>query len=334
MGRALTALAHHGRSLGEPPHAHLPSALARSDALAAALVSTDQDTDVIPICDARAVLESEWLALLAAARPKSGWVTAYRSAERRPGFALTSLPAMAQAERIPEQAAPPPALVVLQEMGIVASHRPLHGHTVKLLVMGNRARAGHTHEDKGSFVLEFAGQTFALDPGTCGYSNPLAGLLKHCERHSMLVPAGTDARPHPECPIPADVKPHAEGDDVRFSAAIDLSPGWEGWYRNWRRSWSSPDPSVLTIRDRLRACRRHRRRVVLADRAAGDGGRAADRDHRPARSRAARGPAGRAHPRGRAAAAGRRRAAPHRARHRRHVRHDRGHRSPGAAAVG
>jgi len=249
MGRALTALAHHSRSLGEPPHAHLPSALARSDALAAALVSTDENTDVIPICDARAVLESEWLALLAAARPESGWVTAYRSAERRPGFALTSLPAMAQAERIPAQAPPPPALVVLPEMGIVASRRPLHGHTVKLLVMGNRARAGHTHEDKGSFVLEFAGQTFALDPGTCGYSNPLAGLLKHCERHSMLVPAGTEARPHPECPIPADVKPRAEGDDRRFAAEIDLSPGWEGWYRHWRRRWSSPQPSVLAIRD-------------------------------------------------------------------------------------
>ena len=249
MARALTALAHHSRSLGQPPHAHLPAALARSDALAAALVSTDEDTDVIPICDARAVLESEWLALLAAARPESGWVTAYRSAERRPGFALTSLPAMAQAERIPAQAAPPPALVVLPEMGIVASHRPLHGHTVKLLVMGNRARAGHTHEDKGSFVLEFAGQTFALDPGTCDYSNPLAGLLKHCERHSMLVPACTDARPHPECPLPADVKPHAEGDHRRFAAEIDLSPGWEGWYRHWCRCWSSPEPSVLTIRD-------------------------------------------------------------------------------------
>ena len=170
---------------------------------------------MIPICDAHAVLDSEWLALLAAARPESGWVTAYRSAERRPGFALTSLLAMAQAERIPAQVAPPPGLVVLPEMGIVASHRPLHGHTVKLLVMGNRAGAGHTHEDKGSFVLEFAGHTFALDPGTCDYSDPHVGLLKNCERHSMLVPAGADARPHPESPIPVDVTPHAEGDEVR-----------------------------------------------------------------------------------------------------------------------
>ena len=249
MARALHALAHHSRSLGAPPHAHLPAALARSDVLAAALVSTDEDTDVIPICDARAVLDSEWLALLAAARPQSDWVTAYRCAERRPGFALTSLYAMAQAERIPAHVPPPPALVVLAEMGIVASHRPLHGHTVKLLLMGNRAGAGHTHEDKGSFVLEFAGQTFALDPGTCDYSDPYAGLLKHCERHTMLVPAGTDARPHPECPIPADVKPHAKGDGVGFSAEVDLSPGWAGWYRRWRRSWSSPEPSVLTIRD-------------------------------------------------------------------------------------
>ena len=334
MARALAALAHHSRSLGQPPHAHLPAALARSDALAAALVSTDEDTDVIPICDARAVLESEWLALLAAARPESGWVTAYRSAERRPGFALTSLPAMAQAERIPAQAAPPPTLVVLPEMGIVASHRPLHGHTVKLLVMGNRARAGHTHEDKGSFVLEFAGQTFALDPGTCDYSNPLAGLLKHCERHSMLLPAGTDTRPHPECPLPVDVKPHAEGDDRRFAAEIDVSPGWEGWYRHWRRRWSSPEPSVLTIRDDYELAagtgvewywQTALPVTVGGQQIAITGRRARVRLQAPQDARV---------PRRRASTAGRRRAASHRPGRRMHVRQNRGHRSPGAAAVG
>ena len=120
----------------------------------------DDFGDVIPICDARAVLDSEWLALLAAARPQSDWVTACRCAERRPGFALTSLFAMAQAERMPAHV-PPPALVVLSEM---------------------------------------------------------------------------------------DVKPHAKGDDVGFCAEVDLSPGWAGWYRRWRRSWSSPEPSVLTNR--------------------------------------------------------------------------------------
>ena len=249
MARALHALAQHSRSLGEPPHAHVPAALARSDALAAALVSTDDDTDVIPLCDAHAVLDAEWLALLAAARPHSQWVTAYRRAERRHGFVLTSLYAMAQAERIPARVPPPEALVELPGMGIVASHRPLHGHTVKLLVMGNRAGAGHTHEDKGSFVLEFAGDTFAMDPGTCDYSDPQAGLLKNCERHTMLVPVGSDARAHPACPLEVDVKPHADGDGVRFAAQIDLRPGWESWYGQWRRSWSSPSPSVITIRD-------------------------------------------------------------------------------------
>ena len=48
-----------------------------------------------------------------------------------------------------------------------------------------KAGAGHNHEDKGSFVLEFAGETFAMDPGTCDYSNPLAEILSHCERHNM-----------------------------------------------------------------------------------------------------------------------------------------------------
>jgi hypothetical protein len=41
-------------------------------------------------------------------------------------------------------------------MGLTASTRQFNGNTVKLLVMANVAGASHNHEDKGSFVLEFA----------------------------------------------------------------------------------------------------------------------------------------------------------------------------------
>jgi hypothetical protein len=115
--------------------------------------------------------------------------------------------------------------------------------------MGNKAGAGHTHEDKGSFVLEYAGDTFAMDPGTCDYSHPLAGIIHNCERHNMLVPYGMSERPGPQCPLQVDVKPKGKGDAQSFSAAMDLASGWENYYCRWRRTWESPAPDVMTITD-------------------------------------------------------------------------------------
>jgi hypothetical protein len=115
--------------------------------------------------------------------------------------------------------------------------------------MGNKAGAGHAHEDKGSFVLEYAGQTFAIDPGMGDYSNPQHLQLKYCQWHNMLLPYGTAERPAPQNPLKPDVKPVGAGDSRQFSGHIDAAPGWEGWYRKWHRSWNSPQPDMLTIRD-------------------------------------------------------------------------------------
>ncbi len=77
----------------------------------------------------------------------------------------------------------------------MASVRRLGDDEVKLFIMGNKAGAGDAHEDKGSFVLEYAGDTFAMDPGTCDYAHPLSLTLKTCQRHNMLLPTGLAERP-------------------------------------------------------------------------------------------------------------------------------------------
>jgi hypothetical protein len=151
--------------------------------------------------------------------------------------------------RMPSAIPEPEAFVQLPVMGPITSQRRLDGEWVKLFIQGNHAGAGHTHEDKGSFILEFAGETFAMDPGTCDYSHPLANILHNCERHNMLVPYGMAERPHPECPLPHDVKPAGTGDTAAFQARIDATPGWNGYYRRWHRTWDSPSPNVLTITD-------------------------------------------------------------------------------------
>jgi hypothetical protein len=156
---------------------------------------------------------------------------------------------------IPKSVHDSPPVLVLPEMGPAVSVRSFGGETVKLFIQGNLAGAGHTHEDKGSFVLEFAGETLAMDPGTCDYSNPLASILKNCERHNMLVPTGTNERPHPESPLPSDVKPVASGDAESFHAEIDLTPGWERYFASWNRTWDSPSPDLMRITDEYELAR-------------------------------------------------------------------------------
>jgi hypothetical protein len=36
---------------------------------------------------------------------------------------------------------------------------------------------------------------------------------------------------------------------VALHASIDAAPGWEAYYRKWLRTWASPSPDTLVIRD-------------------------------------------------------------------------------------
>lgn len=227
----------------------IPESLKPTRAFAAAIISTCPEADVIPICDARATYSPEPMALLAAAMPDSAWVTMFRKAlARTPG--MPTSPLLFNLEpSIPLASPDVEPFVFLPEMGLMASTRRLGKTWVKLLILGNRRGAGHTHEDKGSFVLEFAGETFAMDPGTCDYGDPLAGMLKNCERHNMLVPFGGPERPHPPSPLNVDVKPQGWGDATAFEATINTTPGWEDYYHRWTRTWRSPTPDTLVIRD-------------------------------------------------------------------------------------
>ena len=255
-------LLFYSRAAGVSLETLVPEAMRRCADFAEVLISTDDQHDMIPICDGTAFHEALSQAIMSRILPGSAWARMWGKTLARPGGAArndprhpTNLLDAALALRLgdPAELATPRPFVVLPNMGVLASCRQVGDQPVKLFIMGNQAGAGHTHEDKGSFVLEFAGETFAMDPGTTDYSNPLAGALRNCERHNLLVPVGDGGtRPHPQCPLPADVKPHGSGDAVCFSAEIDATPGWEDWYRKWTRRWESPTPGRLVIHDDYR----------------------------------------------------------------------------------
>jgi len=228
----------------------IPTSMQRTSDFAASVASTTPDTDVIPICDAGHLLDQNTLAVMASLLPNSAWNAMLQKSMARLNGLPETLFALSLTEKNLEVTYHQPSYIYLPEMGLMTSTRQLGNTQVKLLVMGNHAGAGHTHEDKGSFVLEFAGEIFAMDPGTCDYSHPLADMLKNCERHNMLVPYGTPERPAPPIPLMVDLKPIGNGDDLSFNAWIDASQGWEDYYLHWKRQWASTSPDELTITDK------------------------------------------------------------------------------------
>lgn len=235
--RNLRTIEWYARARGKDAGALVPEPLLRTDAYAAAVMSTT-DLDIIPYGDSNQNMDTDTLEWMHAMMPGSYWTTLYNKHRLRKG------------EPPLEVAGPPlPAFISLPDTGLMASVRQLGGAPVKIFLMGFCVGADHTHEDKGSFVLEFAGQSFATDLGICDYGDPMSNVYKQAQRHNMLAPYGTPDRPRPLRPLPVDVGPAGEGDETRFYARIDATPGWGDFYKQWVREWDSPTPDTLVIRD-------------------------------------------------------------------------------------
>jgi len=230
-------LKHYARARGRNLSELIPPIVKRTANYAAVVASTTTD-DVIAVCDSGPSFRSDTLDVLTELMPDSYWTTLYHKKQVAQGLSPSVNPGP-----------PLPAYIALPEIGYIASTRTLGDERVKILIMGNKANAGHTHEDKGSFVLEYAGQAFAMDLGISDYDDPIHLVYKHCQRHNMLVPLGMTDRAAPQNPLPFDVKPTGEGDERAFHAQIDATPGWNEYYKKWVRTWDSPSPDVLTIRD-------------------------------------------------------------------------------------
>ena len=194
--QAMMTCYYYARARGKNSRELIPAAMRATAQMAEVLVSTADDLAMILICDAQ-YIPQEGAAFLAWLMPDSHWVTIFHKSIARTGGQPMTLLAQNLLREVPAAGPGFRPLVEMPAIGQLASHRRLGSEWVKLFLMGNQSGASHTHEDKGSFVLEFADDAFARDFGSCDYSNPLAELLKHCQRHNMLVPLADGVRPRP-----------------------------------------------------------------------------------------------------------------------------------------
>ncbi len=248
VGHGGEGLYYYSRMTGKPLSEITPDSFQRTADFAEVIRSTDDEQDFIPFADSWRRFQRNAGAFMAALLPESAWVSIYRKSLQRSAAQFPTDPMeMALQQQIPEAGPEPRPFVQMATMGLTSSTRKLGDEWVKLLIVTNKDKASHNHEDKGSFVLEFAGQTFAADGGQVGYDNPLCQLMKHAQRHNLLLPTGLDERPAPTRDL--GIVPDARGDGTAFHAEMDLSPRWEGIYTQWRRTIDSPAPDRFVITD-------------------------------------------------------------------------------------
>ena len=233
----------------------LPEKLKNLGVFADTCISTDRRGGLIPFSSGQQVIAhnkigSSVLQFLALAAPNSQWVTLYWNETPKklpwdkPHLSLRSRHAL-----VPKGPIKPNPLSVLPTMGVMASTRFYEGETVKMLLIGTKAQTrSHRHNDRGSFVLEFAGDTYAADPGGQSYSTAGAGLVKRSDYHNMLVP-GDMPDNELEAVAKANVYPVGTGDEKSFHAEILPAPSSYNYFTDWKRTIDSPVPNRFVIRD-------------------------------------------------------------------------------------
>lgn len=112
---------------------------------------------------------------------------------------------------------------------------------------------GHTHEDKGSFILEVNGEMVLIDRGTCGYDSSYGALVRKSEYHNILCPVDENGKAYsqpcyPEVYGGRVIK--SEKINGIFNYETDLSNAWEkGVFKKASRRIEMKSAESFTVYD-------------------------------------------------------------------------------------
>ncbi|MCL5998050.1 MAG: hypothetical protein M1546_18665 [Chloroflexi bacterium] len=147
-----------------------------------------------------------------------------------------------------------PKFVAFPDVGQASTirHDPEVGYTHLHLCSGP-AFWGHYDEDKGSFILEAAGEVLALDRGVSNYDHPEANLMGFASRHNMVYPERPDgAEVHQPTDVPgARLVSTLNGDGV-VAVTSDNAAAWpRGLFKTNLRRIFSPSATLFVFDDEV-----------------------------------------------------------------------------------
>jgi len=159
---------------------------------------------------------------------------------------------IAAPDDLPAPACIVPRFDILPHTGQLTSRREVApGRSVRLHLSGCKARASHTHFDKGAFTLELDATPVLIDRGVVRYDDPRTHTLKRSELHNVVTPVLPDGS-YAQQPLPeVAMIPEGEGDAQRLRARIDLGHVWRAVAPAAGREIVSDAPATFTVKDRL-----------------------------------------------------------------------------------
>jgi len=151
---------------------------------------------------------------------------------------------------LPSPAAGPPVFGLLEQTGILCSNRPTPKGDVRLQLVGGPAGAGHSHDDRGSIVIEAFGEEIAIDRGQMRYNDTRCSIVSYARYHNVLIPESADeAFPRQVNPCPTDSIPGGSGDERKLECFIDVTPAWGDLAAKCTRCIQSDAPTEFLIVD-------------------------------------------------------------------------------------
>ncbi|MBN2641704.1 MAG: heparinase II/III family protein [Victivallales bacterium] len=228
----------------------LPASIANTATYADVFISTCENQYFIPIGAANGIhgIDLTCAALMMQAFPDSQFLRLIKRFIHNRDGRLDSLSEFLwlSVAELPANLPPYKNFAILKSINTAASTRKAGEHQVKLLIIGDcSSMRGHRHDDAGAFVLEFAGETFAMDSGSTSYIDPWSLTLKKADRHNVLMPLAEHTSAQTKY---VDTPLSARGDEQRFSARMELDNVWTS-FKSWTRSWDSPRPDEIIITD-------------------------------------------------------------------------------------
>lgn len=236
LNQCLEGLYLYGRRTGTDAASLLPPAARNIAAYVSANISTvPPDGSVVPIADGGRVATPPQRLTLAQLANLTGderaaelysflskWPIAENAASPGAVFEIIHGP-----EALPRVDLPIPAFARFPVSGMMSSLRREGDRSVRLFLVGGKAIGGHSHDDRGSLIVEIDRQNAIVDGSQIQYSDPQAEIMKYALFHNLLTPGAleeTGVRQRNPCPVATIVQ--GTGDETRLDCSIDVSGAW------------------------------------------------------------------------------------------------------------
>lgn len=229
-------------------------------------VATAGACDVLPTSDCpRPALHGDWIAMLANISGDPRWASLLHArlvanALGAPGSDILNPSQVAGIRtlifgpgELNAEAEIVPTFRIQPGGGHATSRRATEHGSVRLHLCGSSAREGHSHQDKGSIILEVFGEPMLIDRGVTIYNAPATPMLKVARLHNLVTPVDSSGLEMAQInPCPSAVQPDGHGDEERLSLRMDSSVAWPPEVvKSAVRTVQSDEPLHFTVTDEI-----------------------------------------------------------------------------------